>query len=37
MLKLASRDGSKTADFLKTSAKGYGFLDAYYKLKTLMA
>jgi len=37
MLKLASRDGSKTADFLKTSAKGCEFLDAYHKLKTLMA
>lgn len=37
MLELVSKSGSNTSDFFKTSAKGHEFLDAYRKLKALMA
>ena len=37
MLKLISKRGSNTTDIFKTSAKGHDFLDAYRKLKGLMA
>jgi len=37
MLKLISKSGGNISNFFKTSAKEHEFLDAYRKLKALLA